>query len=153
MTEPTPRWATVGDVQVLTGASVTDAELLRAQALVELAVGRTAAQSSPTARLAGKLRQAVAYQAAWMKGQPDVFTRLDMTKVAQDGANVDLAADALILAPLAKRALGSLVRRPSGGTSVALESTWGTAAAPYYPWAEGVVAVHDYEGEHWEPLL
>ena len=105
-------WATGADVAALTGTPADDEKLAQAQAqaLVELHVGRTEALA--TAELSDRdldwLRRGVAYQSAWIAGQPDLFTRLDVRQLAQDGMSTTFAPDGLVLAPLARQVLRRL---------------------------------------------
>jgi hypothetical protein len=103
-------WASGADVTALTGVPADDVLLNQAQALIELVVGRTEAQA--TAELSARdlewLRRGVAYQAAWVAGQPDLFTRLEVQRLAQDGMSADFLSDSLTLAPMARRVLRNL---------------------------------------------
>ncbi len=154
MTEPQPApWATAEDVTTLTGASVTEIELARARSVIELVVGRAEAGSNPTSKVRLKLRQAVAYQAAWMKDQPDLFSRMDLEQLSQDGFSAKLRESAQFLAPLARSALRSIVTG-SGSTltTVGMANPYTSGARRYYPASEGVVAVHDYPDDRWQQL-
>jgi hypothetical protein len=107
MTQTT--WATAADVLSLTDATVTDAQLTQANAAIELHAGRlyTEAAARTGTRDLEWMRRACAYQAAWMLAQPDMFQRIDFTQVAEGGGRpVPLKDHGLVLAPLAKRALG-----------------------------------------------
>ena len=100
-------WASTADVTSLTAATVTDAQLAQAQAVVELHAGRT---FDATTRMGSRdvewLRRAVAYQAVWQLGQGDVFSRLDFTQVGKDkGTPVGITETGMTLAPLARQAL------------------------------------------------
>lgn len=98
-------WATPQQVDA-TGVAVTPQLLAQAQADVEIFSGRIYAD---TDRIRGRdvhwLGAAVARQAAWLTEQYDVATRLDATATSQDGVSNQLAADAVVLAPMAGRAL------------------------------------------------
>lgn len=107
-------WATTADVLALTGATVTQTQLDQANSIIELHSGRIYALSGVTdpngvtntgARDIEWMRRACAFQAAWMLSQPDMFSRLDLSAVTQEGRAVGLKDHALVLAPLAKRAL------------------------------------------------
>lgn len=101
-------WATATDVLDMTGVTVTDAQVLQAQTLIELFSGIDESYSI-SGRDTRHLRMAVAYQAAWMKGQIDVTTRTDVATVTQDEMSFTYAnADAPVLAPLARQALKRL---------------------------------------------
>lgn len=103
-------WATLADVLSLTGVDAEPDTLTQAEGVVELFAGispdNTTELSGGNARM---LRAAVAYQTAWMESQVDVTSRTDVASLDQDGVRVTPAhADALVLAPLAKRALDRL---------------------------------------------
>ena len=105
MTQTT--WATVADVSSLTGADVSSTDIARANTVIELHTGRlyTDAATRTGTRDLEWMRRACAYQAAWMLSQPDMFSRLDLNAINQEGRAVGLKEHALVLAPLAKRAL------------------------------------------------
>lgn len=120
MTQTT--WATVGDVASLTGVSVDTTTLSQANAVIELHSGRIYSLSGVSdpngvtntgARDIEWMRRACAYQAAWMAAQFDMFTRLDLNAVNQEGRAVGLKDYTLVLAPLAKRALDRVSWRKS----------------------------------------
>jgi hypothetical protein len=99
-------WATPQQVIDITGVSVTDQQLVQAQASIEMFSNRI---YDDTARIRPRdaywLRLAVAYQAAWAKGQYDLHTRLDANQVQQDGVVANLGTTAMALGPEAKQAL------------------------------------------------
>lgn len=142
-------WASEQDTLTLTGHAVAEDELARAQAQVELTVGRTevlAAGELSTYDLEW-LKRAVAYQAVWSQGQPDLHTRLNVTQLAQDGMAATFNPDALVLAPLAKKAIKRLSWM-GGSRSIPVE--------PFQPmwrrrWPVGGPLV-DFEHEPWRPL-
>jgi hypothetical protein len=141
-------WASVSDVTEITGATVDAETLAQAQGVIELLVGRTADATWIPARDLRWLRRAVAYQAAWMPSQPDLFTRTEVASSSQDGASQVYRPDSHLLAPLARRALKKLTWR--GNRSVHTESTMGTLRkSQYHPAAAGVGAVFDNAGERW----
>lgn len=101
-------WATTADVTSLTGKTVTQTQLDHANAALELHTGRTHTDASARtgARDTEWMRRAVAYQAAWMLTQPDMFDRLDYTEVGKDsGTPTKVTGTAMTLAPLARKAL------------------------------------------------
>jgi hypothetical protein len=105
-------WATPGDTAFYTGITPTAAQVAQAQAVVELFADTTEA-ASDAGNISEKnlrlLKQAVAYQAAWVTQHPDAFTNMDTTTVSQDQVSVTwLHANAGILAPLAKRCIDRL---------------------------------------------
>jgi hypothetical protein len=112
-------WASTADVRGITGESVTDDELARAQGVIELYAGRTWAGSVNNNSIRIKdqlwLKRAVAYQAVWQKSQPGYETRHGIKEVNQDGAQIVYASPTeanntalLMLGPLARRALKNL---------------------------------------------
>ena len=120
MTQTT--WATSSDVTSLTGQTVTEAVVNQANAVIEVHSGRVYSLSGVSdpngvtntgARDIEWMRRACAYQAAWMAAQPDMFTRLDLNAVNQEGRAVGLKDYTLVLAPLAKRALDRVSWRKS----------------------------------------
>ena len=87
----------------MTGVTVTAAQLAQAQIVIDIFSGRTyAAEPRTGSRDKAWLKAAVAYQAAWMPTQPDLFGRLDYTAVP--GA-APVTGTGMVLAPMAKWAL------------------------------------------------
>lgn len=148
MTQPTrTTWATVADVLNLTGTSdATHEELTRANAIVEVIVGRlyTLAAERTGARDAEWLRRAVAYQVPWMRAQPDFFERLDLSTLESAGQLGDLT---LICPPMTRLAVGKLSWRRNRSTRV--RSAFIDSAGPVSvnPLAESNDAY-----ERWTPL-
>lgn len=105
-------WATISDVDTFTGQTVTDAEIARAQAIIEIFANTTeeATDATPVSgRNAKLLAQAVSYQAAWMSEHPDVFTNVDVSSFSQDGMSASHAhTEAALVAPLAMRCIRRL---------------------------------------------
>lgn len=151
MTSPVT-WATISDVQTITGTTVDATRLGEAQGIIELYVGRTIESTRwLQASSLRWLQKAVAYQAAWMEAQPDLFVR---TSVDTFGSRTDLVkfkADSQLLAPLARRALKRL--RWKGTHSTYTPSTLDNRR-PGYPGGgrDGILAVHDYPGENWSSM-
>lgn len=106
-------WANAADVLTFTGQTVTDADLIKAQDIIELFSGTTfLATDNISATNLRRLNRAVAYQAGWMELHPDVFTNVDVDSVNQDGSSYTPShANAALLAPLAKRHLDRLTWR------------------------------------------
>lgn len=108
-------WATVQDVADITGETV-DANIVQlanfvvethARRLYELDITRV------STRDALWLKRTVAFQAAWLPGQPDVLTRLNILEISEAGRSTALDKTALELAPLAKRTLNNCSFRRS----------------------------------------
>lgn len=159
MTAPVTTWASVADVSVYTGATVTDAQLAQAQLQIELRVGRTPASNAYlSASTLRWLKAAVAYQAAWMVAQPDLFTRSEVKDfgAGSTGDSVAFKPDSQMLAPLARRALRRL--RWKGTRSTYVPSTTGTIAGAPYPASLGVSSIYDdednpaYPADNWRPM-
>lgn len=105
----TASWAQTADVETFTGFAVTDAQVMQAQAVIDMFSARTHLSA---ARIGARdlywLKLAVAYQAAWMTAQPDVFSRLDFSTMTMENRAVALQGDTLRVAPLASKALKRL---------------------------------------------
>lgn len=99
-----------GQVYDLTGATVTQDDIVRAQFLIETISGAVLDSESEDYVLSAsderKCRSALVFQTAWMIEQVDVNSRMDVNSLSQDGVSVS-ANDGLtfVLAPLARRAL------------------------------------------------
>lgn len=105
-------WATPQQVIDATGMSVTDQQIGQAQLVIEM-FADTTSDASDAGNISPKnlrlLRLAVAYQAAWITQHPDAFTNIDLTNYNQDQVSGTPGhANALILAPLAKRSIDRL---------------------------------------------
>jgi hypothetical protein len=107
-------WTDPATVLAVTGAEATDVQILTAQAAIEVMTGRT---YDDTARIRTRdlywLGRAVAYQAVWAAQQADLESRMDLTSSTQDGVSANLTADAVVLAPMAARAINRLSWRRS----------------------------------------
>lgn len=102
-----PTWATVGDVETIAGATVTDADIVRAEHVLDAVTGCGDLKPEQLRkRNLRALKLAAAYQAAWMKGQVDLHTRHDVTSLSTEGGSFATRDElTLLLAPLAKLAL------------------------------------------------
>ena len=106
---PLGSWATVDDVATFTGLSVTTAQLMMAQAIIDMFAGRTYdAQPRTGTRDQYWLKLAVVYQAAWLTSQPDLFQRIDLAAITMSNRAVALKDDSLRIAPLASKALSKV---------------------------------------------
>ncbi|WP_018502990.1 hypothetical protein [Parafrankia discariae] len=145
-------WATTADVAALTGVTVTDALLAQAQGVIDIHAGRTWADDLTRVgdRDRSWLALAVAYQAAWMAAQIDLFSRTEVTAVNQDGMQYSPGhEDAMVLAPLARRSLRRLSWRRS--RSVRVRPRRPTEPAP----VSDLVDADDYgdgDAAGWTPL-
>lgn len=146
-------WSTREEVSQITGLSeddLTDDELQRAQFIIDLVSGRTLDMRDLLINENRKrdlrwLRMAVAYQVAWMKAQPDLFTRWDLTRTSQDGENSDFVPGATTLAPLAKRAIRRLSWKGTRSVSIGLSG---------YDNEDGMTSgpLIDRSSDVWEPM-
>lgn len=109
-TTPTsPHWVTDKEVSTLTGATVDDATIAQAQGVIELRTGVLAEQFPALwGRDARWLARAVAYQAAFMAEHPDMFSRMGVDSLGQDGQSMSGRGSYLTLAPLARVAIRRL---------------------------------------------
>lgn len=130
-------WCLASDVAEYTGVTADDADVVRAQAVIDVHSARTVDQVDA---IGGRdlrwLHYATAYQTAWMKSQPDMYARLDLSSAPDVGS---LTADALTLAPLAARSLRRLswMRSRSLRTHPArsrIPAFTSEASDVYHPW-------------------
>lgn len=142
-------WATVNDVADITGETV-DANIVQlanfvvethARRLYELDITRV------SARDAVWLKRTVAFQAAWLPGQPDLLTRLNIQEISEAGRATVLDKTALELAPLAKRTLNNCSFRRSRSLHVRSPFVDGPGRA-------GVSSVSEASDpyERWRPM-
>jgi hypothetical protein len=144
-------WATVGDVATYTGVSVTAAQVAQAQAVVEI-FADTTTLASDAGNISEKnlrlLKQAVSYQAAWITQHPDAFTNVDLTNFNQDQVSGTLAhANALILAPLAKRCIDRLSWKRMRPLRIGRRG-----GRPVSPYLNTTSATQDENDPRWRPL-
>lgn len=102
-----PTWVTVAEVATITGATVVDADIIKAENVLDAVTG--CGDLKPTqlrSRNLRALKLAAAYQAAWMKEQVDLHTRHDVTTMSAEGGSFATRDElTLILAPLARQSL------------------------------------------------
>jgi hypothetical protein len=113
-------WADAARVLSLTGVTVTDAQLIQAQGVIETHVDIDPANPGDhlSARDRERLVKAHAYQAGWMFDKIDLFSRTDISQISQDGVSVTYAnPDAVELGPLAKRNIDQLSWNQDGAWS------------------------------------
>jgi hypothetical protein len=96
------------DVKDITGIDVEQSTIDQALAIIELC---TSADCSDLDVFHAKdrtwIKRAICYEAAWIPDQPDLFSRMGVTNLSQDGMSFQPAGQAsLYLAPLARKALG-----------------------------------------------
>lgn len=100
------------------GYELSVEELLRAQGHIEVICGRTieaiqdAIENEAISRSdLSRLKMATIYQAVWVKANPDVEERTDVTMIRTAGLSgeaAELTADGILLAPLARRCVTML---------------------------------------------
>jgi hypothetical protein len=99
-------WAQASDVAAFTGVTVTDAQVMQAQAIIDMFSART---YDAVLRIGTRdlhwLKLATSYQAVWMQSQPDYYSRLDFQTIAMGNRPVQLKDDSLRIGPLAAKAL------------------------------------------------
>jgi hypothetical protein len=142
-------WATTQEVEDVTGVEVTATQLAQAGAVVDIYANRTTAASAGLRnRDLHWLKQATAWQAAWLSQQAAISGRNQAKTFHQDGATVERDNEwSTTLAPLAARALKNLSWKASRSQRIA------PVAAPV-----GASALIDYtdeasDGYHdWAPL-
>jgi hypothetical protein len=102
----TNSWAQATDVAGFTGVTVTDAQVMQAQAVIDMFSART---YEAVARIGTRdlywLKLATSYQAVWMLSQPDMYSRLDFATITMGSRPVQLKDDSLRISPLAAKAL------------------------------------------------
>ena len=115
---------TVDAVLDLTKATVSEADITAAQALVGLFTGYDLdaddvfTEQAPFARDQRRLAQAIGYQAAFISVHPDVFTASDITSSTADGYSQAYRELGNVIAPLAKIALRKLSKNRSRSVRV-----------------------------------
>lgn len=104
-------WATADDLLSYLGVSLQDPRYLTlANTDITVYTNRSqAASASISNRDLLALKLATCYQAAWLPGQPDALTRVNVESSTVDGESVRFSSNAQQnLAPLAQRALKNL---------------------------------------------
>lgn len=111
-------WATVEDVKTYTDFDATEAQVMRAQLMIEL-LADADVDDQIRPRDLKKLRAAVAYQTPFVVENVDLFTHVDMDDLRQDGVDATTSHDnAWLLAPMAHRCLRRLSWRGTRTRSV-----------------------------------
>lgn len=146
---PTATWCTLDDVVTFTNTSVTGPVLLQAGAMIDVAAARPYAVDHT--RIGSRdlyyLRLACAYQAAWLAAQPDMFQRMDITSLGQARSITQFAANAMVLAPNAKKALKRVSWLKSRSLHVRSPFTDGQGAIGMDPMSSAVDSMYP-----WSPL-
>lgn len=115
-------WCDVAKVLELTNVTVSEAQLLRAQGVIETFEDIDPADPGDhlSVRDRNRLTSATAYQAGWMFEQIALEQRTDVESLTQDGQAWKYAnPDAVVLAPLAKRNLDRLSWNEDGALAPA----------------------------------
>lgn len=121
-------WATTQDVANVTGQDVDDGAVKMAVATLETITGliESVERSDISDRDRHYLKLMTCFQAAFMKDNPDIFSREDVTSASQDGESATYRnVDSHLFAPLARKAYRRLSWRslrllsPAGGPGTA----------------------------------
>lgn len=100
-------WCTTDDVLIITGSTVTQAQLLQAGFTIDIACARAYAVDGT--RIGSRdlyfLSRACAWQAVWLASQPDAFNRIDALDISQGRSRTQLRDTAMFLSPFARKAL------------------------------------------------
>lgn len=105
------QWATIEDVDEVTGKTVTEKERGIAVRSLEPLIGVIEAVDRPDISDRDRywLKLATCYQAAFVLDNPDLFSRADVTSASQDGESANFRnVDAHLLAPLARKCIRRL---------------------------------------------
>lgn len=105
------QWATIESIADVTGVTVTDRERKTATAIIVDLVGLIEGVTRPdiTDRDLYFLGHAVAWEAVWIRDNPDLFSPADVVAASQDGESASFRnVDAHILAPLARKSIRRL---------------------------------------------
>lgn len=125
-------WATITDVDAVVGLTVDAPTIARATSTLETITGLIEAVDRPdiTDRDRHWLKLMTCYQVAFMKDNPDIFSRADVTNAGQDGESAAFRnVDSHLFGPLARKAYRRLSWRslrllsPAGGSGVATSSS------------------------------
>ena len=125
----TGTWCDTAKVAELTDVTVTDAQLLKAQGVIETFVDVDPADPGEhlSVRDRERLVKATAYQAGWMFEKIELFSRTDVENLSQDGTAFRYAnPDAVVLAPLADRNIAKLSWNASGPVGPKCGAKYGT---------------------------
>lgn len=118
-------WATVADVDAVTGLTVDLGAISRATSTLETITGLIEAIDRPdiSDRDRHFLKLMTCYQVAFMAENPDLFSRADVTSASQDGESAAYRnVDSHLFGPLARKAYRRLSWRsqrllmPDGST-------------------------------------
>jgi hypothetical protein len=141
-------WASAADVLAITGKTVSDSVVTQAQNIIDMFTARPYTTSEYVGlRDRHYLKLALAYQAAWIPTQPDLFGRLNYSGLTQDGNTVNLNENALVLAPMARQALKKVSWLKSRSLHVQSAFIDGSTAISANPSSEANDAV-----ENWVPM-
>jgi hypothetical protein len=121
-------------VLVITGLTVTQDQVTKAQYIIEM-YADTTSEASDAGHISSKnqrlLMLAVVYQTAWMVQHPDVFSVIDVTSATQDGMSWTIGnPTSAVLAPLAKAALARLSWKRNRNTYIRRRGGYGADRIP-----------------------
>lgn len=148
-------WVTAEQATNICNREVTPEQVDAAMAVIEIFVGVTPdALGSLKPRDVRLLQKGTAYQAVWMPAQADLLIRMDVDKVNQDGSEfVKGNAEAHVLAPLAKIAIGKLSWMKSR-TLIPLTPVQAARLRGVHLPGSGVVGTEEWldNEQTWEPM-
>lgn len=89
----TGTWATVAEVLELTGKTVTETQVVAAQAALENHIRRVYRTTDSLSPDGVWLKRACCYQSVWMKDHPELFGRVKFLSTSQDGWSITYPDD------------------------------------------------------------
>lgn len=104
-------WITEAEALSITGEALTDAQISKAQIIIDIFSGVSADvdRTALRARDLLYLQRATALQAVWMVRNRDILTRMDLESLTQSGLQMTpTSSDDWFLAPASKRYLKAL---------------------------------------------
>lgn len=132
------KWVSAVEASSITGITVTDSQVAQAQAIVQIETGvNVVAKANLGAGDLEWMKQAVAWQAAWVKDQYDLASRQSVTNINQDGLSATYDnVNAVYLAPLAAKAIRQLswMRTRTVGPRVRPRNYWDRVAESDEGW-------------------
>jgi hypothetical protein len=148
-------WATSADVLRITGVEVSDQQVSIAGFIIDNYTGRPYSMSWTDPKSGQDiefnwwekvgavdwyyLRMAVSYQTVWMTAQPDIMERIETTEIPTTRQALKIEAQAMIIGPIAKKALGrvSWLRSRALHVRSPFEDLYAASVVPFeadFPW-------------------
>lgn len=88
MADVTNCWVSIAEVSDLAGATVTDAQVTVAQAMIEGLINRVYRSTDADGRDYYWLKRAVAWQSRHVAAHPEMLDQVDVSSLSQDGFSV-----------------------------------------------------------------